>query len=207
MATATFAQDVLDNLLPMLYNEQDAPGDLTTYVTAASRPFELIESWASDTPTAVGWSLLVDVDRCPDEALAWLAQLVGMRLDNAVSTNDQRTQIRNLQNWRRGTPLAMTSVAAPYLTDSKTVLFRERFDGTNVDAPYNLEVVTYTDETPDPTIVEAAIRTQKPAGIILDYQLNDGQDYQSLKDNYATYALVKAAYTTYEGVRADEPGT
>jgi hypothetical protein len=202
----TFAQAILDKLAPMLYDPATDP--LTTYITGISDPFELIQDWASNTDAGeVGWSLLVDVMRCPDEALPWLAQLVGVRLTPGISSMDQRLQIEGLANWKRGTPAAMAAAPGPYLTGTKTVIFRERYDGTANDAPYYLEVATLDTETASPATVEAAIRAQKPAGIILDYEVITGQDFQAIKDNYAAFQDVKNAYLTFQGIRTNLVGT
>lgn len=202
--TDSFAQEILDKLAPMLYGDS-AP--LTAYVEGLSTPFQLIEDWASDTDTDTGWSLLLDVDRCPDEALPWLAQLVGVQLTQGLNAANQRLQIKTLANWKRGTPSAMAAAPGPYLTGTKTVIFRERYDGSGNDAPYNVEVITLTAETPNSTIVEAAIRSKKPAGIILDYEVLTGQDLQHIKDTYATLQDLANAYLTLQGVEANILGT
>lgn len=202
-----FAQDVLDALAPMLYAEDSTGNALTDFITGISQPFELVEEWASDTDTKVGWSLLLDVDRCPLEALPWLAQIVGLRLNTALSEADQRQQIEDAPNWKRGTPGAMKAAPMPYLTGTKTVIIRERYDGSGNDAPYAIQATTYSSETADAVIVEAAIRSQKAAGLILTYVELSGQDYQTVKDNYATYQALKDAYVTYQGVKSNLVGT
>lgn len=209
MAT-NFAQDVLDALAPMLYAEATTGNALADYVTGLSLPFELVEAWASDTdttPSQVGWSLLLDVDRCPVEALPWLAQIVGLKLNTALSEADQREQIESTPNWKRGTPGALQAAPAPYLTGTKTVILRERYDGSGNDAPYDIEVITYTGETPDSASVLKALITQKATGLTLAYVTLSGQDYQTLKNNYSTYQAVKNAYLTYQGVKSNLPGT
>lgn len=89
-------------------------------------------------------------------------------------------------------------------------MFRER-DGAAVGYPgtpdyaYCLTVITYTSETPDPAATHAALLTQKPGGIRLNYLTADGQDYTSLKTNNATYQVVLDSYLTYTGVLTDIP--
>lgn len=203
----TFTTDILDALAPMLYAEADTDNALTDYLTGLSQPFELVETWASDTDTHIGWSLLLDVERCPVEALPWLAQIVGLTLDTSLSEADQRQQIEDVSNWKRGTPDAIKSVPAPYLTGSKTVIFRERYDGSGNDAPYYMEVITLASETTDATKVESAIRAQKAEGNILTYVNATGQDLQSVKDNFATLQDVKDTYATLGGLKTNTPGT
>lgn len=202
----SFAQEVLDALAPMLYAEATTGDALTEYVTGLSLPFELVEAWASDTNTDIGWSLLLDIDRCPVEALPWLAQIVGLKLNTALSVANQRQQIHDAPNWKRGTPGAMAGAPAPYLTGSKTVIFRERYDGSGNDAPYYVEVITLVAETTDATKVEAVIRAQKPGGIILTYVNASGPDLQFIKDNYATLQTIKDTFLTLGGLKAGTPG-
>ena len=202
----SFTQDLLDALAPMLYAESGTGNALTAYLGGLGLPFDLVESWASDTATETGWSLMLDVDRCPDEALPWLGQIVGLRMAPGLSPDDQRQQIKDVANWKRGTLGAIAGAPAPFLTGTKTVIVRERYDGSGFDAPYYIEVITYAAETLDPVKVEAAIRGQKAAGIILTYVCEAGQDLQQLKDNHTDLQNVKDSYTTLAGIRADTPG-
>lgn len=202
----SFAQAVLDALAPMLYAEADTDNALTVFTEGICIPFQLVEDWASDTDEDVGWSLLLDIDRCPDEALPWLGQIVGIsNLGSLPTADDQREQIRNLVNWKRGTVSAMSSAPLPYLTGSKTVLFRERFDGSGNDAPYDIQVITYAAETTDAVMTEAAIKAQKPGGDRLVYVNAAGQDLLQLKTNYATLQAVKDHYSTLSGIKVDMP--
>lgn len=198
----SFTRAILDALEPMLYQQNP----LGIYLAALSQPFELVETWASDTDDAVGWSLLFDPDRCPAEALPWLGQIVGVHVDTSLASWDQRQQIKDLASWRRGTVPALQAAPLPYLTGSKKVIVRERYDGSGTDAPGFIEVITYASETTDATKAEAALRAQKAGGLVLTYVNAAGQDLQSVKDNYATLADVKAAYSTLAGIKADTPG-
>jgi hypothetical protein len=66
-----------------------------------------------------------------------------------------------------------------------------------VDSPYDLQIVTQVSQTPNPTAVQNAILTQKPAGIVLHYSTINGQDYITLKANYATYTAANTRYSNY----------
>jgi hypothetical protein len=151
-------------------------------------------------------SPLVDVDRCPDWALPWLAQLVGVTIPAGVTDPELvRAAIRDVAGWHRGTPAALRGAASAYLTGTKTVYFRER-DPTGGDPPYCLEVVTRAGETPDPAAVEAALRRQKPAGILLTYRTVDGWDYQELTTSGPDpYSALDDAYSTYRLLREGPP--
>lgn len=202
----SFTQDILDALAPMLYAEATTGGALSDYLEGLCLPYELVETWVSDTDTHIGWSLILDPDRCPVEALPWLAQLVGMTLDTALSEANQRQQIKDVSNWRRGTPGAIKGAPAPYLTGTKSVILRERYDGSGNDAPYDFEVITLASETTDAVKVLAAVTAQKPGGDRLTYVNSAGQDLQSLKDNFATLQTVKDSFATLDGIRTNTLG-
>lgn len=142
-------------------------------------------------------SPLVDVDRCPDWALPWLAQLVGVTIPAGMAPELARAGIRDVAGWKRGTVAALRAAAGFHLSGEKTVYFRER-DTTGGDPPYCLEVVTRTRETPDPAAVEAELRRQKPAGIVLTYRVVAGWDYQEMTatgpDPYSALPPLFASY-------------
>jgi Phage tail protein (Tail_P2_I) len=145
-------------------------------------------------------SPLVDVDRCPDWALPWLAQLIGVTLPADADPDTARILIGDVAGWRRGTPAALRAAAGLHLTGGKTVLFRER-DPDAADPPYTLEVVTLDSQTPDPVAVQAELDRQKPAGIVLDYHVIAGWDYQEMTGRYlelgGDYATLEADYADY----------
>jgi hypothetical protein len=87
---------------------------------------------------------ILALELCPDWALPWLAQWVGIRIPSGMSATDARALIGDVSGFARGTPASLRAAVQTTLTDSKTVWFRER-DGS----PYRLEVVTLTSETPD----------------------------------------------------------
>jgi hypothetical protein len=143
---------------------------------------------------------LLSIDWCPDWALPWLAQLVGVKLPDSLDPEDQRVMIRDVAGWSRGTSGAMRAAAGFYLTGSKTVYFRER-NGS----PYRIEVVTRTGETPDPAAVLASLLRQKPAGLALTYRTVEGWDYEEMTFEGGTYLQQKAAYLTYRALQYKEP--
>lgn len=198
------AIEILAALEPMLYADAENGNALTIYVNALSEVLiQEIEDYVSDDPItgAIGYSAWLDIDRAPDKALPWLSQFVGMSLVGGITPADQRQQIRDLPNWRRGTVNAMRDAPKPYLTGPKTVVFRERFGG-----PGKLTVITYTSQTPDTNAVLAALLRQKPAGITLTYYTSAGQDLQSVYVNNATLQVLYDKYTTLAGILLDQPG-
>jgi tail protein P2 I len=134
-----------------------------------------------DTDDGPGWSAVLDPTRAPGWSLPWLAQFAGVRLTPGIAEADQRAEITAPPAFQRGTPAAMVATAARYLTGTKAVVFRER-DGS----PYRVSVSTRTAETPDPAVVEAAVRKQKPAGLILTYTVADGPTWPEPTSTWAT---------------------
>jgi hypothetical protein len=160
-----------------------------------SQAFDPDDPWEPFEP-------VLDPEACPAWALPWLAQLAGVTLTGSMTEDEQRAAIHELAAQTRGTRAIIRAAAARYLTGSKEVVFRER-DGGN---PYALEVVTRTGETPDPALVEAAIRAQIPAAIILDFHPIVGWDYQEWTETAAassdpTYAEQAAHYADYAALR------
>jgi hypothetical protein len=144
---------------------------------------------------------LIDVETCPDWALGWLAQVVGVSLPVGATPDQQRALIRDVSGWKRGTPAALRAIVAATLTGSRTVYFRERHLG---DA-YALEVVTYTAETPDPARSLAALRTQKPAGIVLSFRVMATWDWEQVVVDNASWAAVDGRYDTWTELLLNAP--
>src|SRR5215831_2620003 len=109
----TFKQSLVDLLQPMLYSDAQQSNSLDTYLGSLSDPlFQTVDDWASDSDDGKpGYSILLDVNRCPDNALPWLAQFVGAKLTVGLSAAQQREQLIGLGNWKRGTVAALQ--AAP----------------------------------------------------------------------------------------------
>jgi len=150
------------------------------------------------------WGPLFDLDACPDWALPWLAQVVGIRLP-AGTTREQAVRIiREAAGHNVGTVNAIRVSLQATLVSSHppappTVYFRER-DGS----AYRLEVVTLDPETPDPALTRAVLEAVIPGGLVLDYRSIEGWDYQAMTDLYApagTYADLSSDYATYRDLR------
>lgn len=81
------------------------------------------------------------------------------------------------------------------------VIINERLSGS----AYRLGVVTLADETADPALTEAAIREQKPAGVVLTFNTVRGQTYVAIRTAYNTYLAVRNAYASYADLRSNLP--
>jgi hypothetical protein len=209
----SFAAALYDSLTPLAAQDAGLNWPLANYMAAIGEMFQVVDDYGRDQllsggKIAPGWSQLIDVDRCPLEALPWLGQFVGVSVDTGLSEADQRTQIRNANGWKRGTVGAIVAAAQQLLTGTKSVTVVERDPTASASHPaYGLSVFTRTSETPDSAAVLAAIISQKPAGIVLNYQDLAPVTYEDLFLDYATYRTIYSTFTTYQGVYTNTPGT
>jgi hypothetical protein len=184
------------------YNDE-GNSDLEIYVGAIGSMFSQSEDAVRDPSGNPPFSMYFNPDTCPDNALAWLGQFVGVKPEVQSQFEDpaayyarQRQRIKDHLGFGRGSAVAMQAAASLYLTGTQTVLFRER-DGS----PYHLTIVTKAAETPDSNKVLQALMAQKPAGITLDYHTIVGYDFAEVATNNATFDAAKAAYPTFNDMR------
>lgn len=141
------------------------------------------------------WSLALDVDDTPDYAIGWLATLAGVRLPEGTPTKFARALIKDRPNRRRGTVRGITDAVQKTLTGTKRVDIIER-DGS----AYRLTVKTYDAETPDPVATYKALLSQKPAGIVLDYQVIGGRTWDEATKTWDTAGTVTWNSSAYAAV-------
>lgn len=209
---SSFAAELYERLAPIAWDEARQDYALAKYLGGLGQMFQVVDDYGRDQLVngeyAPGWSQLLDINRCPSPALGWLAQFVGVRLQTGLSDAAQRARIQGTDGWNRGKVSAIVAAAQQYLTGTKTVIIRERDPAACAAQPaYGLTVITKTAETPSSAAVLAALTIAKPAGIVLNYQVLTGNDYQSLVTNHPLYSDVFSTYLTYQGVVNDAPGT
>jgi len=190
----SFAENLYAGMDPLAWLDASVGWALAQFCAALGVMFQPVEDVARDTPDGPGGSAVVDLDRCPDAWLPWLAQFVGVTVIPGSSPADMRARITSTDGFHRGTPAAIRAAAQATLTGTQTVTFRER-DSNSADPPYTLEVVTLTDETPDPAATRAAIIAQKPAGIVLNFRTVAGQDWQAVQAK--TWRTARTTYATW----------
>lgn len=195
----SFSQALYDAMLPMQYDEPRQDYALAKFLAAVGEGFQVTDTYGRASGNTPGWANMLNPNLCPVEALGWLAQFVGVTLEVGLTEAQQRARIKAADGWSRGTVAAMRAAVAGHLTGTQSFAFRERYDYANagVDSPYNMEVVTFASETPDPAAALAALLSQKPAGIVLHYVVNAGQDYLTVRTNNATYTALRTKYATY----------
>lgn len=176
------SEELYDSLGPITDPDPDTDYQLLAFVAAVGDLLDRVNVLARDTDDGPGWSSLLDPDRAPSEGLGFLGQFAGVSLLNGLDDASQRLRVREAAGMRRGTVAAMQGAARQWLTGSRQVLVFERDT-----SPYHLTVRTYQAETPDPASTEATLRAEKPAGLVLAYEVTSG----------ATYAQIDAAFGTY----------
>jgi hypothetical protein len=190
------AEEAYAALGPLTAEDEDTDWPLLRFVAAVTLALEEIDDLVRDSGDGPGWSAIVDIDRAPADALAWLGQLVGVSPDASLSDSGQRERIRDVSGFRRGSRGALEAAAKRHLTGTRTVNIRERDTSA-----YHLTVTTYLGETPDEDKTEAAIRAQKPAGLVLVYVVSSGATYGTLETTGMTYRQLRATYPTYEHMK------
>lgn len=158
------------------------------------RAWDVVQSDEHETP----WAAVFNADDAEVWALPYLAQFAGVRRQLAWTDEQLRAAIKDRPGLRRGTPASIIAATKRTLTGSKTVIMTERDTGA-----YNLSIRTLVGETPDEDIVLSDILTQKPAGIVLDYQAIAAQDYNEVDTDFASYNDLDAAYDSYDELAAD----
>jgi hypothetical protein len=161
------------------------------------RPWEQVAELVDPPDPYPPWAPLFNVYICPDWALPWLAQIVGVRLPASLTPDDAVAAIVGLAGQARGGPAAIKTVVGLFLTGSKSMYFRERDGG---DA-YALEIVTLEGETPDPAAVQRAILSQKPGGIVLSYRTVIAWDHEALASYAYLHSELPTIYPTHRDLQ------
>lgn len=165
-----------------------------------------VDDFARDTDTTEGWVWLLDPDATPREALAWLAQFGGVRLRDGLDEASQRLRVKETAGQKRGTVEAVAGAARQELTGDRVVRIYERTRSDGQPDPYHLWVVTYEADTPDPDAVRDALEEQKPAGLVLFYEVRAGATYAEVAADFATYADLATFFASYADLRTYQPG-
>jgi hypothetical protein len=166
-------QRVYESLGPWF--RADESGDLLDFVTAAIGPLSTVDGVARDTEAHVGWGTLLDVDVAPNWALPWLAQFVGVTHIRGMDDASQRIRIKEASGFQRGTPAAIIGAARQHLTGTRRVELYER-EGS----PWVFRLRTYLSETPNSQLVQKAVEELKPAGIVFNYEIQEGLEINGL---------------------------
>jgi hypothetical protein len=153
--------------------DADVTQSLLAWLDGPGQILQVLDTLVREQPGIPGWGTVLDVDLCPDYALPWLAQFVGVRFDSLTDTAAaQRAAIRAQGGFSRGTLNSLLAAAQKYLMATKTVTVAER-----TPRPYELTI-----------------------GVLRSELV--GMRYNELIGPYPTYNNLAAAFPTYAGFTA-----
>jgi hypothetical protein len=150
-------------------NDEQLGWPLAHFIAAQMGPLEDLVEWTSDTDAGPGYSVFLDIDRCPAIALPWLAQFKGVVIPAGLTEDKQRAWIRSAEGQHRGTVDALERAGQRHLTGTKSVRVLERVGGN----AYAMTAVTRTSETPDPAATLADLQSAKRIGMLLTHIVSD----------------------------------
>lgn len=208
--------------------DQPAGWPLLKWLDGIGQILQRITDLADDTPAGdPGWSILLDVDRCPTYALPWLAQWVGVRFAPAQNTDAaQRSAIRGEQGFARGTLAALQAAITPFLKAGASPAIFERDSGAyhltvnlvgaDLDAGFyyildgqyatysalDAGYATYSAMAAPTAAILAAIQAALPAGLQVTLNIVTAAPYSTLDAAYPTYSALDAAFATYAAMSA-----
>lgn len=165
--------DVYYTLGPALTAGDEAAGwPLLLFVDAICSPMAELDAIAGDQADgSPGWGALLDVDRCPDWALDWLGQFVGVVIPpNVTDPTRRRDVVRAAAGLARGTLAAIIAAAQPYLDGPRRVEIVERDT-----SPYHFSLTIYEADLLGPT-------------------------YDQLAAQYSSYDDLSAAFAIYDDI-------
>jgi hypothetical protein len=184
------AQELYDLMEPLQFAEDQYDYAMAKLIQALTLGDEEPYYFSEDI------SALTDINRTPTKALPWLGQFFGIPPKPDLPDPEQRDRIRTTDGWNRGRVSAIIGAAQQYLTGAKQVSLHERSPD-----PYSYSVVTYTDQTPDPAAVQAALLEAKPAGLNMTHSVVSGQTFYDLRQAQPTFLAARTAYATFKDMR------
>jgi hypothetical protein len=201
----TVADDLVSALMPWYTT------DLEGYLRAIGTMFDQVETYVYDqvdddgNVLEPGWSVLLDPDVAPSEALPYLAQWVGERLALGTSDDAARIQIKATPNQLRGTPGSIAVTAQATLVGNKTVYMYERHTPAGVLNADELTIVTLSGETPSSARTLKAILSVTPADIHVNYSVNTIATWTLIHSSFASWTAMLAADATWNDVATTVP--
>jgi hypothetical protein len=192
-----------DNLYPLTGYEAHNGYPLLAYIQGIGIMFQTGADLIQDGPDGEpGWSIVLDINRVPDEGLQWLGQFIGMHFYVGITPDQMRQQIRDHVSWQRGTAASIIAAVRLFLTGTQTVQLVERDT-----SPYHFTVTILTAEAPADTsptspLVRYVDTFAKPAGLTwtlvvgtppvdtYDTIYQTGDEYIDLYNSFQTYADV-----------------
>lgn len=196
------AAKLAEYLQPWMVDDPDNGSPFAWIAYALGGMFTDVEDVVryDDVNEAPGWARLADPENAKAWQLPWVAQLAGQRLDPRLPADTQRALLHPDAN-KRGTAGAIIAAVQTVLTGTKHVELYER-----VTTAYRHTVVTRTDETPDPDLVEAILASPlvKPVGHWFTHSVVDGWTIGEMETAYSgmTIGDLEGDYATIGDLEA-----
>ena len=186
----TFAEDLYRDLAPLAKGDADQDFALQKFCESIAKPFEIVQTLVRDADTGeVGWSILLDPNRVPDEFLPWLRQLAGVKIILGESPAILRQRIKEAEGFDRGTP---GSIMARAITlGMPNTLLQERYEGNAWRVRFLFVAEEFTEDK------MAELVRLLPAGISWEHDFWSGTTYEMSELTAGTYAEAEATATTY----------
>lgn len=166
--SVTDTQFLFDSLVPFVTEQDEALGSpLYNYIDSFGQLIQFVDDLIRDDCEGPGWSIVLDVDRCPTVALPWLGQWVGVRVPPGLDDRTMRNMIRAEQGFHRGTRERIITAVKAFLLPPADVFINER----DTD-PYHF-------------------------GVIIRANQLIGGTYADLSTAYPLYSNLTAAFSTY----------
>lgn len=180
------AEEMYAGLGPLADEDGEGTGWIALHLCEAwTRATGTVATIVRDSDDGPGWSMVLDVDRVPDDLIPWLGQWVGVRIAAGVDPTLARTRVRDTPGFRRGRPDAIIAAVTPFLTGSRTVRLAERDT-----SPYHFTVRVYDPETPaDPTPIIEAIQAAKPIGLTFTFAIMAGPTWDEVVGTWDAQTL------------------
>lgn len=210
--------------LPQFVQDSDAANGYTflLWLDGMGSQQQVIDNLCRDEGVNPGWSILMDIERCPTYALPWLAQFLGGRFTSLQTTDAQMRETILLGcGLRRGTIGHMEWVGLSFLNPGGSVVVNERttdpyhftvevfgmpgYNYSQLDAAfanYNAIAAAHSDYDGFTQNIEGltqALLSTKPAGLIMN--ISFVRDYNQIDAAYATYNILDAAFLTYGDIQ------
>lgn len=200
--------EAFGDFFPLVERYGDPSQVLETYLKGLGNMLKQIDDIAKDgSDDEPGWSQIFDLKKAKTEWLPWMGQLVGYPVPARPSGQTleaydaaQRERIITRSAYRRGTIALLVEVVQEQLSGSKSVIIHERNGGD----PYVIKVWVFASQiaTSEAEVRRAAL-DQKVAGLIMDFSVLSGLDYNTLNASNLNYAEVGVDHPDYESVLMD----
>lgn len=187
-------EELYESLEPFHYAEEQYDYPLRKFCQSLLDPAEIIYWLVRDQPNGdVGWSILLDPTRCPDQLIPWLQQLAGIRPIRGNPAKIERKRILTGEGYNRGTLRSIYEAAATI--GAATFAVTERYN----DSPWQIQLLfTPAEYSPE---AEQYVAGFIPAGIKYTVSFWGGKTYQMVKDQYSSYSEVSVNFPTYQDLR------